>query len=112
MILMKRSNSKPKHASLLHSQWLSHIKNCTQGKLIAKEYCAEHGLSLKRFKHHDWLERRKQKQTLGHFALVKVVSEPVTEVWHYEIIFPRGVILRVPTLNSLPAILKSLECYL
>ena len=112
MLLTKGRDIKPKHCRRLHSQWLSHIENCAQGKLSAKEYCTQHGLSLKGFKHHDWLERCKQKQTLDNFALVKVISEPVTEVSHYEIVFPRGVSLRVPTSSSLPAILKSLECYL
>ena len=109
MLSTKRRYTKPKQAGLSHSQWLSHIDNCTQSKLSPKEYCAKHGLSVKLFKHHDWLERRKQAS--GNFALVKVVSEPVTVVSHYEIVFPRGVSLRVPTSSTLPAILKSLECY-
>ena len=112
MVLTKRSYSKPKEASLAHSQWLSHIENYAQGKLSAKEYCVAQGLSLKGFKQHDWLERRKQKQASCNFALVKVVSEPVAVVSHYEIVFPRGVTLRVPTSSLLPVVLKSLECYL
>ena len=112
MVLTQGEVIKPKQASQSHSQWLSHIANCAQSKLSAKEYCAAHGLSLRGLKQHDWLERRKQKQTPGHFALVKVVSEPMEGVSHYEIVFPRGVTLRVPTSRSLPEVLKSLECYL
>lgn len=112
MLSRKRRYTKPKQAGLSHSHWLEHIKSCTQSRLSPKEYCAKLGLSLKLFKHHDWLERRKQKQTSGNFALVKVVSEPVTVMSYYEIVFPRGVFLRVPASGSLPAILKSLDCYL
>src|SRR4051812_16449649 len=97
MLSTKRHDNEAKHARLLHSQWLNHLENYAKGQLSAKEYCAQHGLSLKGLKHHDWLERRKQKQTSGNFALIKVLSEPVTEVSHYEIVFPRGVSLRVPT---------------
>lgn len=110
MILTKRSYAKPKQAGLLHSQWLDHIKSCTQSTLSPKEYCAKHGLSVKLFKHHDWLERRKQAS--NKFAMVKVVNEPVAMVSHYEVVYPRGVSLRVPLSSSLPAILKSLDCYL
>jgi hypothetical protein len=111
MLSKKGIYSRQQHARISHRQWLQHIANCAKHHLNPKDYCMQHGLSLKGFKHHDWLERRKQKQTSGNFALVKVVSEPVTVVSHYEIVFPRGVSLRVPTSSTLPAILKSLECY-
>ena len=112
MLSKKGIHSRQPHARILHSQWLDHIACCAKQQLNPKDYCAQHGLSLKGFKHHAWLERRKQKPTSGNFALVNVVSEPVTVVSHYEIVYPRGVSLRVPTSASLPAILKSLECYL
>ena len=96
MVLTQGGVIKPKQASQSHSQWLSHIANCAQSKLSAKEYCVAHGLSLRGFKRHDELERRKQKQALGHFGLTKRVSEPVEVVSHDEIIFPRGVSLRAP----------------
>lgn len=108
----KNSHTRQKHTRILHSQWLDHIARCAKQQLNPKDYCAQHGLSLKGFKQHAWLERRKQKPTSGSFALVNVVSQPVTVVSHYEIVYPRGVSLRVPTSASLPAILKSLECYL
>jgi hypothetical protein len=112
MLSTKCRDNKVKQARLLHSQWLNHLEHCAQSHLSAKEYCVQHGLSLKGLKRHDWLERRKQKQRSGDFALIKVVSEPISVVSHYEIVFPRGVALRVPTSSSLSAILKSLECYL
>lgn len=111
MLSKKSIRTRQQHARILHSQWLQHIANCAKHQLDPKDYCIQHGLSLKGFKHHDWLERRKQKQTSSNFALVKVVSEPVAVVSYYEIVFPRGVSLRVPTSNSLSTILKSLECY-
>ena len=112
MQLKKSRHSRQPHARILHRQWLDHIARCAKQQVTPKDYCAQHGLSLKGFKQHDWLERRKQRQGSGNFALVKVISEPVAVVSHYEIVYPRGVSLRVPTLGSLPAILKSLEIYL
>ena len=112
MLSKKGIRSRQPHARILHRQWLDHIARCAKQQLNPKDYCAQHGLSLKGFKQHDWLERRKQRQDSGNFTLVKVISEPVTVVSHYEIVYPRGVFLRVPTSGSLPAILKSLECYL
>lgn len=112
MLSKKDNHFRQSHARILHSQWLSHIANCAKQKSNPKEYCAQHGLLLKSFKQHDWLERRKQKQTSGDFALVKVVSEPIAIVSHYELVFPRGVLLKVPTSSSLPALLTLLEVYL
>lgn len=111
-MLKKGIHSRQPHARILHSQWLDHIARCAKQQLTPKDYCVQHDLSLKSFKQHAWLERRKQKPTSCNFSLVNVVSEPVTVVSHYEIVYPRGVSLRVPSSGSLPAILKSLECYL
>ena len=110
MLSTKRRYTKPKHARLPHREWLAHIEHCRKNNVSPAMYCAKLGLSLKVFKHHDWLERRKQASS--NFALVKVVNEPTAVVSPYEIVFPRGVSLRVPTSSSLCAILKSLEAYL
>lgn len=112
MLSKKKSHSGQKDKRLRHNQWLSHIACCAKQKLNPKDYCVQQGLSLKGFKQHEWLERRKQKQTPSNFALVKVVNEPVAVVSHYEIVYPRGVHLRVPTSSPLPTLLKSLEVYL
>jgi len=112
MVSKKSIHSRQQGARISHSQWLSHIGACAKQQLNPQEYCEQHGLSLKGFKHHEWLGRRKQTQSSGNFALVNVVNEPVREVSHYELVFPRGVLLRVPATSSLCALLKSLECYL
>jgi hypothetical protein len=112
MLSTKVNQPKAAGKRLRHAQWLSHIEICTRKQLSAKEYCAEQGLSLKGFKHHDWLERRKRKAATADFAFVKVVSEPIAALSHYELIFPRGVHLRLSTTAPLPTLFKSLECYL
>ena len=64
MLSKKGIHSRPPRARLLHSQWLEHIARCAKQKLSPKDYCAQHGLSLKSFKQHDWLERCRKKRQI------------------------------------------------
>ncbi len=107
-----RTPPKQRQPRLSHSHWMSHIERCRASHASPAEYCERQGLSLKGFKQHDWLHRREHKTVTGNFAAVTISSEPVMAVSHYELVFRRGVLLRLPMNSSLPELLKSLECYL
>ena|SRR3989338_3215699 len=99
---------------LLHSQWLIHIDHCERAKLSHEAYCEQNDLSLKAFKKHYWRsQRKKMLKTSATESFVPVaLSQSVSkESEHYEIQFPRGVLLKIPRSTSLTAIIKSLKGY-
>jgi len=112
MLLKQDVEPRKQRRRMLHSQWLSHIENCAKQQLNREDYCAQYGLSLKNFKQHAWLERRKNRQTTRNFAEIKIIDEAVLQELPYEIVYPRGVSLRIPASASLSTLLRSLEIYL
>lgn len=112
MLRTNKPTNKARAPRILHRKWLEHIERCTDSGQSAAHYCAAHHLSLHSFRTHDWRRRKASETTTTNFLPVKIVHEPRVALSHYEIGFPKGIILRVPNTGTLSSLLKTLEVYL
>ena len=107
----KENGRQQRQPRLLYREWLAHIAACSERKMSATVYCVEQGLSVKIFKKYEW--RRRREATLlkrEPFIPVTLMDDAPMKVDDpYEIVFARGIIVRVPASRSLSEIVSALE---
>lgn len=105
----------------LQVEGFGHIEKWRESGLSQKNYCTENSLSLSSFRGQLSIfqksrlkggEREASQEVASKFVPVKVISPPVSPSSGYEIIFPSGIIIKLPLLESLSVLIKSLEVYL
>ena len=98
---------------LLYSKWLKHIGSWESSGQMKQDYCIAHNLSFDAFKKPYTKYKqatRKTQQSPGHFIPVQLTD--ITKPQAIELIFPGGLLIKIPPSLSLHSVFKSLKIYL
>lgn len=103
-----------KRKRLLYSEWLKHFY-CWQASGQTKQaYCIAHNISFEAFKKQYSVRNKESKKIVEKspcaFVPVQLSNEPITQV--IELIFPSGVLIKIPSSLPLPSVIKSVKNYL
>jgi len=99
---------------LMHHQWVAHIERCAKTQQTYEAYCQQHDLSIQTLKKHLCRYRRQKNVkavAVESFIPVRVMEASAEVLQHYELSFSKGLLLKIPTSESLVSILKSLRGY-